>query len=169
MPIKLGLLLLAIAAACSNGGYLKTSRYSGTSITPDYFRFATIVEAGDEPHFGGGWRAVCISASVSQGVHDYRTGTERRGGQRRCEVEFGAPILLATGETLSLRDTQRAAADSANEAARSVITTTRRVTAATCERIRRQADRLFRRRIPGARASSCQGFRGMDVPMVRWP
>lgn len=169
LPISPLPLLTLLAIACSNGNGIKTSRYSGSRITPEYFQFATIVEAGDEPRFGGGWRAVCISASVSQGVYDYRSGTERPGGARKCDLEFGAPIVLSTGEMVTYRDTQEYAADSAQEAAVSVITTTKRVTAATCERIRRQADRLFRRRIPGARVSRCEGFRGLAVPMVSWP
>lgn len=171
MRIYAVLAFIIVAAACSNGsgGYIKTSSYSGTRITPDYFQFSTIVEAGDEPYFGGGWRAVCIRARVSQGVYDYRQKQERMAAQSECDLEFGAPILLASGRRVSLREARRDAAHAANAAAESVITTTRRITSQTCDRIKRRADKIFNELIPGSRVSRCEGFRGMSVPEVRWP
>jgi hypothetical protein len=101
---------------------------TGTRITPDFFKYATIIKA---PADGspGGWRAVCIQARVgqriahAQGAH-IETGT-------RCGLEFGTPIVTIQHGFIPLSMAQRISADVANNVAYKVLSQGRGVTAIT--------------------------------------
>lgn len=157
----------ALGSGCSGGGWIPTSQYSGTYISPAHFQFATIVEPNDVAYYGGGWRAVCIRARVSQGVQ--QGGAQTTTSMATCDLEFGVPIRRKNGSWISKPYAQRQAAAAANKAGRMTVTTSAGITSHTCELIRRRAHTFLRRTIPGATVTRCEGRRGGPVPEVTWP
>lgn len=126
-----------------------------------------MLPAEDDP-LGGGWRAVCIRASVSQGVSS--GGKETTTSKMTCELEFGTPITHRDGRYIDERAAQDASAHAANRAARITVRTSYGITAATCIQIKQRADLFLRKQIAGARVNTgCTTFRGAPVPVVDWP
>ena len=59
---------------------------TGSRILPSYFRFSTIVQPDHDPE-GSGWRAVCLVATMSQGM----AGGTPVSSSTVCQAEFGTP------------------------------------------------------------------------------
>src|ERR1044072_3214689 len=91
-------LVLTLAAPAYAAGNIVVGQ-----ITPRYFDFKTIIDApGNEI---GGWRAVCIHASISNG---------NTGATASCKFEVGMPLPTLVQGTISLSDARGYAAGCAN-------------------------------------------------------
>lgn len=122
-------LIATCAVACTTG-----SVPTGSRILPSYFRFKTIVEVDDDPK-GSGWRAVCLVATMSQGM----AGGTPLSSSTVCQAEFGTPIINRYGP-VPLTRAQRVSANVANDVAYDVLTTSAPVTGLMCLQFIRQAD-----------------------------
>ena len=140
---------------------------TGTRITPEFFRYATIIEAPTDGSTGG-WRAVCIKARVGQRVaHPQGAGWET-GAQ--CGLEFGSPIVNRQHGYIPLRMAQRVSADVANTVAYSVLRVERGVTATTCQKLLQGMNLAMNEAINGSSVTPCGTTRwGSPVPEVVWP
>lgn len=151
--------LIAVVAFLSWSTCTTPSVPSGTRITPSHFQFQTIVPPDDDPR-GGGWRAVCIVATISQGV---AAGLPVTSGTV-CNFQVGVPFRNHRGPVSPSR-AQREAANTANDVAYEILTTTHPVTGLVCLRFRNEYRLRLKQRIKGAEVSDCQtGVRIVHFP-----
>jgi hypothetical protein len=156
-------LAVSLSACMSDSATLDT----GTRITPEFFRYATIIEPPTDGTTGG-WRAVCIKARTGQRVaHPHSTGWET-GVQ--CALEFGSPIVNRQHGFIPLRMAQRISADVANEVAYRVLRQERGITATTCTKLIKGMNKAFKKAINGSAVNACGTTRwDRPVPEVIWP
>ena len=153
-----------LLGACTGGS---TSVPTGTRITPEFFQYATMIEAPEDGSTGG-WRAVCIHARVGQSV------AEPQGGQwsasRQCSLEFQVPIINHQHGFIPLRMAQRISADVANEVAYRVLTREPALTIMTCSKLKVGMNEALDEAIKGSRVNLCgASMFNQPVPEVIWP
>ncbi len=154
--------LLVALTSCVDG-----SVPSGTRITPDFFRYATIIEPPADGSVGG-WRAVCIRAGVGQrSAHPQGAHIDTR---TRCGLEFGSPIVNQQHGYIPLAMAQRISADVANEVAYAVLSEERGLTVRTCYKLVRGMNARMGVDINGSKVTQC-GVTSWShrVPEVPWP
>jgi len=124
----------------------------GRKITPEMFKFKMIVRADSD---GGGWRAVCIKARITNG------NTQATG---LCAFEVGTPLRMKTGTEVSLGFAQKVAAELANTAAVTVLRSLPPETmiGPACLAFRAEYHLLLRQAIDGSKVGEC----GRDAPVV---
>ncbi len=153
-----------VSAACMDG---MATLPTGTRITPEVFRYATIIPAPTDGTTGG-WRAVCIKAGVGQRIaHPQGTHLDTR---RRCGLEFGTPIVNRQHGYIPLPMTQQISSDVANEVAYTVLSRERGVTAMTCRQLIYGMNAKFGAKINGSTVTPC-GVTNWShrVPEIPWP
>lgn len=153
-----------LLGACAGGS---TSVPTGTLITPDFFQYATMVEAPEDGSTGG-WRAVCIHAQVGQAI------AEPQGGQwntsRQCSLQFEVPIINHQHGFITLRMAQRISADVANAVAYRVLTREPALTVVTCDKLKRGMNKALDVAIRGSKVNHCgASLWNQAVPEVVWP
>ncbi len=117
-------------------------------ITPEHFRFTTVV-AVDSRTLPDGWRAVCISARITEGDS---------GATDICKFEVGLPMRTGQQGDISLSEAQWLSAEMANQAAQSILAEARpgEMIAVHCIQFKRRYERLLKEEIAGARVSECR-------------
>ena len=151
--------LLAIVALLSSSACTTTGVPSGTRIKPSHFQFQTIIPPDDDPK-GGGWRAVCIIASMSQGT----AGGPSVTSATECRFQVGVPFRNHRGP-VSLSRAQRAAANTANDVAYEILSTTAPVTGLVCLKFRKEYRLRLKRKVRGAEVGTCKpGVRIVHFP-----
>ena len=153
---------LLVAVSCVDGNVP-----SGTRITPEFFRYATIIEAPDDGS-PGGWRAVCIKARVGQRIAPAPAAHIDTSAQ--CGLEFGSPIVNRQHGYIPLRMAQQISAEVANDVAYTVLSQERGVTAGTCLKLQNGMNVMFGIAIKGSTVTQC-GVTNWShgVPEVIWP
>ncbi len=155
---------LVLAAGCVNShGSLPT----GTRITPEVFRYATIIKAPVDGS-AGGWRAVCIKASTGQRLaHPQGAHLDTHV---RCGLEFGSPIVNRQHGYIPLRMAQEISAEVANEVAYRVLSRERGITATTCRKLIAGMNIRLDEEIRGSTVTACGVTNwSQRVPVVYWP
>jgi len=162
---KLGLRALAAIlltgaignAGCTHGRNLVIGR-----ITPEHFRFKTVVAVDTSEIQPDGWRAVCIHARITEGDS---------GATDVCKFEVGVPMQNAKQGEIHLEVVQQTAADLANAVAHGILSKARQgeMIAVLCRRFKNEYGHLLRERFAGSRVSEC-GTRGLqpvyfDIPL----
>ena len=138
--------IIAVLLGCTfvKGGNLVTGL-----ITPEHFQFQELVPLSGPEGEAGGWRAACILAAMRDG---------RTGAKVICEFEVGTPIKTQKQGWIVVRDAQRIAAATANEAAYAVLSKpgVEAMIGTACGEFIRLFDAAIRVHIAGARVrSSC--------------
>jgi hypothetical protein len=139
-------LALLLVAACARGP--DGNGVSG-GITPDYFKFVELVPYSPTDPDGNGWRAVCIVAAMQAAPPHHQ--------KAHCDFEVGVPIRLDTGEYITVRKAQAAAAMAANAAAYRVLSRlhVELMLGPACIEFRRLMEEILRNSIIGARVRKC--------------
>lgn len=138
--------LLMVGCATSGPGGAGPNTVTGL-ITPEHFRFQTVRRAqGSAP---GGWRAVCIHATVRNGS---------TGDITVCKFEVGMPARSAADDELPLRAVQQTSAYWANRAAHAVLSRAApgEMTAVLCNQFKAAYRILLADAIAGATVSECR-------------
>lgn len=130
-------------AGCAHGGNTVAGR-----ITPDYFRFKTVV-AVDSRTLPDGWRAVCISARITEGDS---------GATDVCKFEVGLPMRTGQQGDIPLSEARWLSAEMANQAAKVILAEAQpgEMIAVHCIQFKRRYERLLKEEIDGARVSECR-------------
>ncbi|MFP2904258.1 hypothetical protein ACLESD_04110 [Pyxidicoccus sp. 3LFB2] len=131
-------------SGCTHGRGLVVGR-----ITPEHFRFKTVVEVDADVIQPDGWRAVCIHARITEGDS---------GATDVCKFEVGIPIRNTQQGEVPLEVAQQVVAHLANAAAQEVLSKAERgeMIAILCRRFKTEYERLLRERLAGARVSECR-------------
>lgn len=103
--------LLLVGAAAWGGCVHRRGLVIGR-ITPEHFRFKTIVPLDTSEVQPDGWRAVCIHARITEGDS---------GATDVCKFEVGIPIRNTQQREVPLEVAQQVTAYLANEAAHAVV------------------------------------------------
>lgn len=150
LHLAVSLLLPGGEAGCSHGRGLVTGR-----ITPEHFRFKTVVAVDTRRTQPDGWRAVCIHARITEG--DSRATD-------LCKFEVGVPIRNTHQKEVPLWIAQQIAAVVANEAAHSVLSKAQRgeMIGVLCRRFKLRYQELLQEEISGARVSQCE-ITGLEI------
>ena len=153
-----GLLGLCLCA-CVGSSDSRVSQ--DTRITPDVFRYATVVEAPADGS-NGGWRAVCVKIELKPRSDDDTPA--------RCDLEYGTPIKNHQHGYIPLHKAQRISAEVSNEEGRKVLEKARGITSTTCKSLRTALNEGMDEAINGSRVTEC-GVTLWDrpVPEVIWP
>jgi len=149
---RLGLWVLATAllagamgqSGCTHGRGLVIGR-----ITPEHFRFKTVVAVDADEVQPDGWRAVCIHARITEGDS---------GATDVCKFEVGVPIRNTQQREVPLEVAQQIVAYQANAAAHEILSRTQRgeMIAILCRRFKTRYEQLLREYIAGSRVSECR-------------
>ncbi|MFP2931402.1 hypothetical protein ACLESO_40695 [Pyxidicoccus sp. 3LG] len=136
-------------SACAHGRGVVIGR-----ITPEYFRFKTVVAVDANAFQPDGWRAVCIHARIMEGDS---------GATDVCKFEVGVPIRNTQQREVPLEVAQQAVAHLANTAAHEVLSNAQRgeLIAVLCRRFKLKYEHLLREHIAGGRVSECR-TRGLE-------
>ncbi|MBN9686033.1 MULTISPECIES: hypothetical protein [unclassified Corallococcus] len=136
-------------SGCTHGRGLVIGR-----ITPEHFRFKTIVAVDAEEMRPDGWRAVCIHARITEGGS---------GATDVCRFEVGVPIRNIQQSEVPLEVAQQVATYLANMAAQEILSNAQQgeMIAILCRRFKNKYEHLLRENIAGARVSECT-TRGLD-------
>ena len=154
--------VLVLAPSCA-----ASSIPTGTQITPEFFKYATVVVAPTDGSTGG-WRAVCIKASTGQRIANANGAHVETGG--RCGLEFGTPIVNRQHGYIPLRMAQLVSAEVANTVAYAVLSQERGVTAMTCRKLIKGMSIQLDIQIKGSRVTECGVTQwSHSVPEVHWP
>lgn len=144
-------------SGCSHGRNLVIGR-----ITPEYFRFKTIVTVDTSEIQPDGWRAVCIHARITEGDS---------GATDVCKFEVGVPIRNAKQGEIHLEIVQQTVSDLANAAAHGILSNAQQgeMIAILCRQFKDKYRHLLREHLAGARVSECS-TRGLqpvyfDIPL----
>lgn len=144
-------------SGCTHGRGLVIGR-----ITPDHFRFKTVVAVDADEMQPDGWRAVCIHARITEGDS---------GATDVCKFEVGVPIRNTQQREVPLEAAQQVATYLANTAAQDILSKAQRgeMIAILCLRFKKQYENLLREHIAGDRVSDCR-TRGLepvyfDIPL----
>jgi len=118
-------------------------------ITPDHFRFKTVVAVDANNLQPDGWRAVCIHARITEGDS---------GATDVCKFEVGLPIRNTQQREVPLEVAQQVATYLANAAAQEILSKAQRgeMIAILCRRFKNEYEHLLRENIAGARVSECR-------------
>ncbi len=95
-----------VLAGCAHGRNTVAGR-----ITPEHFRFKTVV-AVDSRTLPDGWRAVCISARITEGAS---------GATDICKFKVGLPMRTGQQGDISLNEARWLSAEMANQAAKMIL------------------------------------------------
>lgn len=159
-----GLLTGLLWAAAGQAGCSHRSNAVIGRITPQHFRFKTIVAVDTREDQPDGWRAVCIHARITEGDS---------GATDVCKFEVGVPIRNTQQREVSLDVAQDVVAYLANEAANAVLSRARRgeMIAILCRRFKLEYQQMLREHVAGARVSECvtKGVETVhfDIPLGR--
>jgi hypothetical protein len=144
--------LLNVLLAC--GGLSCTSGQPGSNpvagvITPEHFRFRTVVPDNDRRAPSGGWRAVCIDAQIKHGDS---------GAKTACKFEVGVPLRTEDRGEIPIEEAQFAAASMANRAARMVLAKAHPgdMMAVLCSQFKAVYAPMLMTKVPGARVGECK-------------
>ncbi|RYZ15722.1 MAG: hypothetical protein EOO70_06150 [Myxococcaceae bacterium] len=131
-------------SGCAHGRGLVIGR-----ITPEHFRFKTVVAVDAAELQPDGWRAVCIHARITEGDS---------GATDVCKFEVGVPIRNTQQGEVPLEVARQVVASLANAAAHEILSKAQQgeMIAILCRRFKDKYERLLRERIAGARVSECQ-------------
>jgi hypothetical protein len=131
-------------SGCTHGRGLVIGR-----ITPEHFRFKTVVAVDADEMQPDGWRAVCIHARITEGDS---------GATDVCKFEVGVPIRNTQQREVPLEVAQQVATYLANTAAHEILAKAQRgeMIAILCRRFKNKYDHLLREHIAGARVSECR-------------
>ena len=151
--------LIAAAILLSILSCATSSVPTGTRIKPSHFQYQTVIPPDQDPK-GGGWRAVCIAATMMQGM----AGGPVVTSGTVCNFEVGLPFRNHRGR-ISHNRAQRVAANTANDVAYEILTTTQPITGLVCGRFIREFRRQLRVKIPGSEVRTCTpGIRVVPFP-----
>jgi hypothetical protein len=152
-----GVSLLAVfLSGCSTG------RNSVTGlITPAHFEFQQVVKKSGPRKEPGGWWAVCIHASITNGDS---------GATAVCKFEVGMPVRNGRQGEISLENAQLAAATMANRAVYEILSDAHPGTmhAIHCIRFKRLYNLMLKEKIDGAEVGEC-GTRGVKTVLFLVP